>query len=126
LSKGFVAPGEALDDAMARILADEIGWQAGFGKGDAIVEGYSYDARQTDHAWVEMHGRLMHRSAGSPSFQIRPGGSFEDVDWWPLDAKIVNKLPANQAFLVREAVRRLQETGGMEKSYAKALLANTG
>ncbi len=126
LPKGFVAPGEALDDAMARILADEIGWQTGSGKGDAIVEGYSYDARQTDHAWVEMHGRLMRQGAESPSFQIRPGGSFDDVDWWPLDAEIVNNLPANQAFLVREAVKRLQETGGMEKSYAKALLAKTG
>jgi hypothetical protein len=73
-----------------------------------------------------MHGRLMHQGAESPSFQIRPGGSFDDVDWWPLDAEIVNNLPANQAFLVREAVKRLQETGGMEKSYAKALLAKTG
>ena len=126
LPKGFVTSGEAVNDAMLRILAGEIGWQASSEKASVIVEGYSYDARQTDHAWIEMHGCLIHRGAGSPHFEIRPGARFEDVDWWPLDAKIVNKLPASQAFLVREAVKRLQETGNMDNLYAKALLAKTG
>jgi len=126
LPKGFVAAGETFDDAMARVLSHEIGWQAGSGKGDVIVEGYHYDARQTDHAWVEMHGRLLYQDTDSLSFEIRPGGSFKDVDWWPLDDEIVNKLPANQAALVREAVKRLLENGCIAKTHAKALLFKTG
>jgi ADP-ribose pyrophosphatase len=126
LPKGFVATGETFDDAMARVLAHEIGWQDDSGKGDVIVEGYRYDPRQTDHAWVEMHGRLLHQDTDSLPFEIRPGGNFKDVDWWPLDAEIVNKLPANQAALVREAVKRLLENGCIAKTHAKALLSKTG
>jgi ADP-ribose pyrophosphatase len=126
LPKGFVASGETFDDAMARVLAHEIGWQDDSGKGDVIVEGYRYDPRQTDHAWVEMHGRLLHQDTDSLSFEIRPGGSFKGVDWCPLDAEIVNKLPANQAALVREAVKRLLENGCIAKTHAKALLSKTG
>jgi ADP-ribose pyrophosphatase len=124
--KGFVIPGEDIDAALVRILATEIGWQSVPGSGDTIAEGYQYDARQTDHAWVETHSRLIHQGAGSTSSQINPGSSFDEVDWWPLNAKSVNNLPANQAFLVREAVRQLRETGAMEASSANALLAKTG
>jgi hypothetical protein len=51
---GFVASGEPSETAMARVLEGKTGWRPEPGTGDVVFEGYSYDARQTDHAWIEI------------------------------------------------------------------------
>ena len=51
---------------------------------------------------------------------------FEEVEWWRLDARTVNRLPSTQARLVREAVKRLRETESIENALAVSLLAKTG
>ncbi len=111
---------------MARVLEGKIGWRPEPGTGDVVFEGYNYDARQTDHAWIEIQALLFHFDDGSGPSRFHPGGNFEEVEWWRLDARTVNRLPSNQAGLVREAVKRLRETESIEKALAASLLAKTG
>ncbi len=126
LPQGFVAPGEHRETAMARVLEGTTGWRPEPGTGDVVFEGYSYDARQTDHAWIEIQTRLFHLGDGSGAFRFRPGNDFEEIEWRRLDARTVNRLPSNQARLVREAVKRLRESGSIDKELAVSLLAKTG
>ena len=126
LPKGFVAPDETPEAALARVLENEIGWRPDPETGEVIFEGYSYDARQTDHAWVEMQARLFHQDDDCAPVQFRAGGNFDDVEWRPLNARTVNSLPPNQALAVREVVKRLQETERIEPAQAASLLAGTG
>ncbi len=126
LPKGFAGPGENRETEMARVLEGTTGWRPEPGTGDVVFEGYSYDARQTDHAWIEIQARLFHLGDGSGPFHFRPGNNFEEVEWWRLDARTVNRLPSNQARLVRKAVKRLRETESIEKALAMSLLAKTG
>jgi ADP-ribose pyrophosphatase len=126
LPKGFVAPDETPEAAVARVLENQIGCRPDPESGEVILEGYSYDARQTDHAWVELHARLFHQDDGCKPLQLRPGGIFEDVEWRPLAARTVNDLPSNLARPVREAVKQLRETARIERAQAMALLVKTG
>ncbi len=126
LPEGFAAPDETPEGAVARVLENEIGWRPDPERGEIVFEGYSYDARQTDHAWVELQARLFHQDDGCTPFQLRAGGAFEDVEWRPLDAQTVNSLPPNQALAVREAVKRLQEAESIERAQAMSLLVKTG
>jgi ADP-ribose pyrophosphatase len=126
LPKGFVASSETSEAAVARVLENEIGWRPDPDRGEIVFEGYSYDTRQTDHAWVEMQARLFHRDDGCTPLQLRAGGNFDDVEWWPLNARAINGLPPSQALLVREAVKRLQATDSIERAQALALLVKTG
>ena len=126
LPNGFVASGENRETAMARVLEDTTSWRPEPGAGDVVFEGYGYDARQTDHAWIEIQARLFHLGDGFGSFRFRPGDDFEEIDWWRLDAGAVNRLQPNQARLVREAVKRLQETEIIDQELAVSLLAKTG
>ncbi len=126
LPKGFVASGENRETAMARVLEGTTGWRPEPGTGDVVFEGYSYDARQTDHAWIEIQARLFHLGDGFGPFRFRPGNDFEEVEWWHLDARTVNRLLSNQAGLVREAVKRLRETESIDNEMAMSLLAKTG
>jgi ADP-ribose pyrophosphatase len=126
LPKGFVTTGEARETAMARVLEGKIGWRPEPGTGDVVFEGYYYDARQTDHAWIEIQARLFHLDEASGPPRFHPGGNFEEIEWRHLDARTVNRLPSNQARLVRAAVERLRETESIEKALAVSLLARTG
>ena len=126
LPTGFVATGETHETAMARVLESTTGWRPEPGTGDAVFEGYNYDARQTDHAWVEIQAQMFNLGNDSGQLRFRPGHGFEEIEWYHLDARTINRLPSNQARLVREAVTRLRETDSIEKALAVSLLANTG
>ncbi len=57
---------------------------------------------------------------------FEPGGEFDEVGWWPLDADTVNRLPSDQARMVRESVTRLIESERLDRSVGEELLERTG
>jgi ADP-ribose pyrophosphatase len=125
LPTDFVRHGETTQTALVRTLETFAGFDPGI-SGEIISEGYSYDARQTDHAWIELETRLYNLEPESHPTTFRPGGSFEEVEWWPADPNTVNQLPPSQSQLVREAVRHLMERGLVERDWAMGLLIKTG
>jgi ADP-ribose pyrophosphatase len=126
LPEGFVAEGNSTETAITHVLEECTG-QRIEGKGEIIAEGYSYDKRQTDHAWVELEAQLYHLNADAQPSALRSSGAgIQDIEWWPLESATINNLPSSQARLVREATRRLMERGVIERDSAVQLLANTG
>jgi ADP-ribose pyrophosphatase len=122
--KGFVLPDEKAEDALHRVLLHEAGWDLGDGPCSTVFEGYTYDSRQTDNAWVESRAFLV-LPAEAPSL-LTSGGEFDETKWWPLDDETVNRVPAGQARFIRESVPRLIESGRMDQAAADRLLASTG
>jgi ADP-ribose pyrophosphatase len=126
LPEGFVDEGETTEAAITHALEQCTG-QRIEGKGEIIAEGYSYEKRQTDHAWVELEAQLYHLDADArPSALRSSGAGIQDIEWWPLESTTINSLPSNQARLVREATRRLMDRGVIERDAAVQLLAKTG
>ncbi|MEE9128173.1 MAG: NUDIX domain-containing protein, partial [Planctomycetota bacterium] len=83
--KGFVQPDETPETAVHRVLREDVGWApAANQSGETVFDGYSYDPRQTDHAWVEMRACLLHQEQDAESIVPRPGGDFEEAAWHPL------------------------------------------
>ena len=52
-------------------------------------------------------------------------GGFDEVEWWPLTAETVNRVPAGQAKFIREALTKLKEKGQIEGALVEQLLAAT-
>jgi ADP-ribose pyrophosphatase len=125
LPSDFVSRGETAHVARLRTLETSAGFRPK-NTGEIISEGYSYDARQTDHAWIELETRLYHLEAEFQPTTFRPGAGFEEIEWWPVEPETVNQLPSTQARLVREAVRRLLDQKIVERDWALQTLANTG
>ena len=91
-----------------------------------MFEGYTYDPRQTDHAWVESRAYLiLTQDEDAPDTFVAPD-NYEEVKWSPLDSDVVNRLPARQARFVREAVPRVVEASVLTADQAESLLAKTG
>ena len=125
LPKGFVLPGEAPDDAMARVLEAEIGSRPA-SSGEVLSEGYTYDSRQTDHAWVEGRAYLLVSGDGSAPDTFTSSENYEEIAWRPFDSETVNRLPAHQARFAREAAKGMVAAGILSGDLADRVLARTG
>jgi len=126
LPQGFVLPGEDPQEAFVRIMNSETGWAVDDSVPELVSQGFTYDRRQTDHAWVEGRGYLAQVEDVDSASAFEPGGEFDEVRWWPLEADSVNRVSSRQVVFIREAIRKLAETGRMESGAADELLTRTG
>jgi ADP-ribose pyrophosphatase len=126
MAKGFVHPGETSEACLQRVLEAETDWAPETVPDEVIFEGFTYDQRQTDHAWVESRVYLLDAgNLGAPE-SFNPGGDFDEVKWWPLTAETVNKVPSGTAGFIREAVIALKNSKRIDAGAAESLLAQTG
>jgi len=125
LPKGFVLPGETPAAGIRRILASETGVRPDL-EGEVVVEEPAFDPRQTDHAWVETSVHLYFDDAGALPDLLQTGGDFDTVQWWPLNAETINRVPSEQADFLRASLERLAGTNRLEPAVARSLLASTG
>jgi ADP-ribose pyrophosphatase YjhB (NUDIX family) len=125
LPKGFVLPGEDPADGILCVLQTETAFRPSE-PGAVIVEESTFDPRQTDHAWVETRVHLFFDDGGELPDLFAAGGDFETFQWWPLDAKTINRMSSAQAVFVRAAVERLSTAGRIDAAVARYLLARSG
>jgi ADP-ribose pyrophosphatase len=125
LPKGFLRPGEEPREGVARVVASEAGCRPD-AKFELLGEVYTYDPRQTDHAWVETKVLLFFDAGGSLPDLPLAGGDFEEVAWQPLDAETINGVPSGQVGFLRAAIEHLGRTTRLEPAAADSLLASTG
>jgi ADP-ribose pyrophosphatase len=125
LPKGFVLHREDPGNGIRRVLEVETGIR-GSDAGEPLFEGYTYDPRETDHAWVETHVFLFFDAERAWPDLLAPGGDFEELMWWPLDPETFNRVPSAQARFLRAAVKRLVELGHLGRAAAESLLESTG
>ncbi|MHC4451313.1 MAG: phosphotransferase [Planctomycetota bacterium] len=126
LPEGFVLPGENPQNALVRVVEKDTGWEPASAGSEVVFEGYTYDPRQTDHAWVESRAYLILAQESDVPDTFAAPGNYEEVRWSPVDSDVVNRLPARQARFVREAVPRMVAAGVLAKDRAEALLVKTG
>jgi hypothetical protein len=116
---------ETFAEAVERALEKAIDLEKGTAKAEVLYEGYLYDARQTDHAWVVARCCLVHTESESASDSKNPG-HVKSCTWKELSPKIVNQLHRSRAFLVREAVQSLSDRNLIARDFARSVLERTG
>jgi ADP-ribose pyrophosphatase len=126
MAKGFLHSGETPEECLRRVFGADTGWVPDTVPDEVVFEGYTYDPRQTDHAWVESRVYLLDTEDGAAPESFDPGGEFDEVKWWPLTADTINRVPSGTARFVREGVTALKDSGRMEAAAAESLLAETG
>ena len=127
LPQSFVLTGEEPETALYRTISQEIGLEfSGLNK-ELISEGYAYDLRQTDHAWVERKNYLfILRGKEAEGVAPEPGGKFSNLQWLPLNAVTINMLHATYSSLLREAVKALGKSDFIDQQGLSSLLQGIG
>jgi ADP-ribose pyrophosphatase len=125
LPKGFVLPEEGPEAAVTRVLEKECGWHPDSEGLHQISEGYSYDPRQTDHAWVEMRAFLYRDETDAAPDLFLPGREFEKVSWRLMDSKTINRVRPEQANIIRDVIKHLQTKGILDMESVEVMLSGT-
>jgi ADP-ribose pyrophosphatase len=121
LPKGFLLPDEEPADGLLRVMEVETGWRPQ-GAPIPLNEGYAYDARQTDHAWVEQRAYLFDPVGEDVPDLFDPSGGLEEVSWWPMNVETMTRLPAGQAPVMNEALEAAREAGQLDEELAERLI----
>jgi len=124
LPKGFLLPSETPSEGVSRILAREAGCTWSSDDLHTVSTTYTYDPRQTDHAWVSTLLTWVELPRES-AVQITDASTFDEVHWWPISAEIINTLPSTQAALVREFIASLDPSETTSLGDTSAILART-
>ena len=125
LPKGFVLPNETPETCLPRVLTSETGWSGEGASTEIVFEGYTYDPRQTDHAWVESRAYMIFDQAGEFPDYLHPGGAFDELKWRPLSAATINRVPSGQARFIHEGLKRLLAAELIDRELGERLLART-
>jgi ADP-ribose pyrophosphatase len=88
-----------------------------------IHEGYLYDSRQTDNAWIEAKAFLLFKEMNDSD----DGYSLESkFNWKILESSLINGLHSSYATLLREALEHILKEKLAAEAPVKKLLDKTG
>ena len=89
---------------------------------DEVYEGYLYDLRQTDNAWVEAKSYLLFdNNEIEIIYDIMPG-----MDWKTVSPNLINNLYSSQGNILRECVQFIFNAKSVEKEFVAEILNKTG
>lgn len=126
IPKGFVERNETPAQAAAKTLEIECGWPSPPPSGEAFYIGYTYDARQTDNAWLEISLFMIYCDSSVDIPLFRPGSKFEEVSWQTLSPRIINNIYHGHAQFIRDIVKKLNQEGRIDDERLASILAETG
>jgi ADP-ribose diphosphatase len=90
-----------------------------------LHEGYLYDARQTDNAWIHATSYLFHLDEDVLSEPPALDGGTA-LHWKTMTPELVNQFTASHASILRNAMQSLFEQGIIDESTASFILKQTG
>ncbi|MFT5424649.1 MAG: ADP-ribose pyrophosphatase [Phycisphaerales bacterium] len=108
--KGFMHPTETGEQALKRVLHAETGWEIECDAIPTVSQGYFYDPRQTDHAWVKIQAFGISVAFEQSPRQFTPGGEFEEIQWARADEKTLSRMAAAEARCVKAAISAMETT----------------
>jgi hypothetical protein len=89
---------------------------------DEVHEGYLYDLRQTDNAWVEAKSYLLFDNSEIELIHdIAPG-----MEWKTVSPSLINNMYSSQGNILRECVQYIFNEKSVEKEFVAEILNKTG
>jgi ADP-ribose pyrophosphatase len=126
LPHDFLRGDPSLEATLQRVLEIQVAADFPSREHVLIEAGYAYDARQTDHAWVEVHGCLLVLDAHQVPDLLLATDRYEELKWWSLGPDTINRLPSTTAAVARASIQQLVQLGHLAPEEADGLLARTG
>ena len=118
LPKGFALRNQAAEEAMQSILQREFGWHPEAKEGEIFYQGFIYDDRQTDHAWVEVSTFLYVYTYTEAPTNFDADREFDEVAWLPLHPELLETLHPSLVNFVSEALTKLDRNADQRPASA--------
>ena len=113
--------GESFEEAMGRAKA-KLGANVEENYAAEVHEGYLYDPRQTDNAWVDVKAWLIFLDNKS---NVRLTGE-ENLVWRTVTPELINGLYSSYGFVLRQVVKHLYDNGIVVEDFVSRIIEKTG
>jgi ADP-ribose pyrophosphatase len=90
-----------------------------------VYDGYLYDPRQTDNAWIVAQSYLLHQISDI-SYNLPDSVGSYNVRWKLFNAELVNEFSSSRSLLLRNVIQKLHKQKIIGKEMTEAILKKTG
>jgi ADP-ribose pyrophosphatase len=114
--------GEKLQEATKRMM-DKFGFNLDKLNTKEVHEGYLYDQRQTDNAWIDAKSFVLFLEE-SIDYSVKE--NFANEVWKTINPKFINDLYSSYGYIVRQAVKYIYESSIVKEDFITKILEKTG
>lgn len=108
LPRGFVLHDQSNESAIQEAIRSEFGFDCDGLPVEMIYKGFSYDERQTDHAWVEITSFLFCCVDENCPKYFNHDRKYDVVDWHTLNSNSLDTIHPSQVISVSNALKKLE------------------
>ncbi len=123
LPEKFIKRIETLESTKKNLLGEFFLTENRIINSKLIHEGYLYDRRQTDNAWLNANCYLLLVDELEMESDTTIASKFK---WEIVSTELINQLPASRAELIRIAIDHLSKDGLIDITSAQEILKETG
>jgi ADP-ribose pyrophosphatase len=123
LPEKFIKRIETLESTKKNLLGEFFLTENRIINSKLIHEGYLYDRRQTDNAWLNANCYILLVDESEMESDTTIASKFK---WEIVSTELINQLPASRAELIRIAIDHLSKDGLIDITSAQEILKETG
>jgi ADP-ribose pyrophosphatase len=121
----FVDFDQSFETAGEQYLKKDLNLKTDLVKGQVVYDGYLYDFRQTDNAWIVAKAYLVHMKFESIPEIPSVSGMF-NIRWKILNPEFINQFSSSKAALLQNVIQNLLEQKVIDEKLADSLLRHSG
>jgi ADP-ribose pyrophosphatase len=121
----FINLNQTQEEAIQRLFQNKLKIDSKIAKKVNVFDGYLYDSRQTDHAWIQAHcvAYFMPFDIVRDTFTIEESS---ELKWRKIDTEIINKMPSSHAMIIRNSIEKLNSNDLISDEITNALIKLSG
>ena len=121
----FINFNQTQEEAIQRLFQNKLKLDSKIAKKVDVYDGYLYDFRQTDHAWIQAHctAYFMPFDIVRDTFTVEENS---ELKWRKIDTEIINNMPSSHAMIIRNSIEKLNSNDLISDKITKALIRLSG
>jgi ADP-ribose pyrophosphatase len=125
LLESFVSLDRTFEEETSHLLKKYYNIDISLSESPLVYDGYLYDLRQTDNAWIYTKSYMFHIQ---PNSGLDFPNSFDsyNIRWKIFDPELVNEFSSSRAMLLRNVIQELHQQKITSKEVTEAIMKKTG
>jgi ADP-ribose pyrophosphatase len=125
LLEDFVTSNKTFEEATNHLLKKKYNLDVNSSESPLVYDGYLYDPRQTDNAWIYAKSHLFHLNSDI-NYNFPTSVGIYNVRLNIFNPELVNEFSSSRALLLRNVIQKLHKQKIISKEITEAILKKTG
>jgi ADP-ribose pyrophosphatase len=125
LLEDFVSSNRTFEEATKHLLKKKYNLGVNATEYLLVYDGYLYDFRQTDNAWIVAQSYSLHLNSNI-SYDLPDSVGSYNVRWKSFNPELINEFSSSRALLLRNVIQTLHKNKIISNDMIEAIMKKTG